>query len=69
MARLKERKLSVLRKGQNLFLKANRSDILEGVALLSEAEKQKIKEIEDVVMRISVQCSRLDELIMVLRDF
>ncbi|KAJ3303102.1 DNA-directed RNA polymerase III subunit RPC3 [Kappamyces sp. JEL0829] len=67
--RLKEREQFELSKRRFLLQKASRSDIVSGEASLSEGEKTKLAELDHVLMQFSVQLARIDETMMVFRDY
>jgi hypothetical protein len=52
-----------------LLQKASRSDIKTGEAKLSEGEIAKLEELAKVLKKLQIQVSRIDWMIMRLRDF
>jgi hypothetical protein len=67
--RMKEREHFEMSKRKLLLEKASRSDIISGEASLSEMEKSKLEELNLIVTKFNVQLSRLDEILMIFRDY
>lgn len=66
---LQQRKEYELSIRKRLIDKVNRKDVLENPDLLGEAEKKEIENMNKVLERIEVSKSRVDSVIMILRDF
>jgi flagellar motor switch/type III secretory pathway protein FliN len=52
-----------------LLQKASRTDILSGEASLSESEKKKLEELDQISIKLDVQIKRLDAMIQKLCDY
>ncbi|KAI8092326.1 RNA polymerase III subunit RPC82-domain-containing protein [Gilbertella persicaria] len=66
---LQQRKEYELSIRKRLIDKINRKDVVENPDLLSEGEKKEIANMDKIVERLEVAKSRIDTLIMILRDF
>ncbi|KAI8367764.1 RNA polymerase III subunit RPC82-domain-containing protein [Blakeslea trispora] len=66
---LQQRKEYELSIRKRLIDKVNRKDVIENPDLLSESEKKEIANMDKIVERLEVAKSRIDTLIMILRDF
>ncbi|KAI8378749.1 RNA polymerase III subunit RPC82-domain-containing protein [Choanephora cucurbitarum] len=66
---LQQRKEYELSIRKRLIDKVNRKDVVENPDLLSESEKKEIANMDKIVERLEVAKSRIDTLIMILRDF
>ncbi|KAI7872650.1 RNA polymerase III subunit RPC82-domain-containing protein [Spinellus fusiger] len=69
IANLQQRKKEELKKRGRLIDKLNRLDVQENMDLLSEGDKAEIALMENIIERIEVSKKRLDEVIMIFRDF
>jgi DNA-directed RNA polymerase III subunit RPC3 len=52
-----------------LLDKLNRKDVKENPELLGEAEREELKNTEKLVERLEISKSRIDMMVMILRDF
>ncbi|KAG0169080.1 RNA polymerase III subunit C82 [Apophysomyces sp. BC1034] len=66
---LQQRKREELKIRSRLLDKLNREDVKENMDLLGEGDKAEVAQMEKVMERIEVSKKRLDEMVMVLRDF
>ncbi|KAI7898879.1 uncharacterized protein BX663DRAFT_533103 [Cokeromyces recurvatus] len=66
---LQQRKMYELSIRKRLIDKINRSDVIENPDLLGEAEKKEIEKMEKILERLEVSKMRIDNVIMILRDF
>lgn len=66
---LQQRKERELQIRKRLIDKINRKDVLENPDLLGEAEKKEIASMDKILERLEVAKSRMDSVVMILRDF
>ncbi|KAG1179605.1 hypothetical protein G6F70_001823 [Rhizopus microsporus] len=66
---LQQRKTEELQKRDWLLGKLSRSDVASNIDLLNEIDKAEVGNMNKVIERIEIAKARLDEMIMVLRDF
>ncbi|KAI8973457.1 RNA polymerase III subunit RPC82-domain-containing protein [Mycotypha africana] len=66
---LQQRKTHELKIRKTFIEKINRKDVVENPELLSEEEQKEIANIDKILERIEVSKSRVDSVIMILRDF
>ncbi|KAI8989255.1 RNA polymerase III subunit RPC82-domain-containing protein [Pilobolus umbonatus] len=66
---LQQRKIHELDNRKWLIDKLNRKDVMENPELLSDSEKIEVEKMNKVIERIEVSKSRIDKVIMILRDF
>ncbi|RCH91642.1 RNA polymerase III subunit C82, partial [Rhizopus azygosporus] len=66
---IQQRKRQELKLRQRLIEKINRKDVLENPDLLGEGEKKEIEQMNKVLERLEVAKSRMDTVVMILRDF
>ncbi|CEG78332.1 hypothetical protein RMATCC62417_12960 [Rhizopus microsporus] len=66
---LQQRKTEELQKRDWLLGKLSRSDVASNIDLLNEIDKAEVGNMNKVMERIEIAKARLDEMIMVLRDF
>ncbi|KAI9475417.1 MAG: RNA polymerase III subunit RPC82-domain-containing protein [Benjaminiella poitrasii] len=69
IADLQQRKMYELTVRKRLIDKVNRSDVIENPDLLGEAEKKEIENMEKILERLEVSKARIDNVVMILRDF
>ncbi|KAI8373043.1 uncharacterized protein BYT42DRAFT_594851 [Radiomyces spectabilis] len=66
---LQQRKKEELKIRSRLLDKLNREDVKQNMDLLSEGDKAEIAQMDKVLQRLESSKMRLDEVIMILRDF
>ncbi|CAO3612717.1 unnamed protein product [Mucor hiemalis] len=66
---LQQRKERELQIRKRLIDKINRKDVLENPDLLGEGEKKEIASMDKILERLEVAKSRMDSVVMILRDF
>lgn len=66
---IQQRKQRELDIRSRLIDKLNREDVKANMDLLSEADKREVAEMERVLQRLETSKKRLDEIIMIFRDF
>lgn len=66
---IQQRKQRELEIRSRLIDKLNREDVKANMDLLSEADKREVAEMERVLQRLETSKKRLDEIIMIFRDF
>lgn len=66
---LQQRKQNELAIRKRLIDKINRKDVIENPELLSEGEKREIAAMDKILERLEVSKSRMDSVVMILRDF
>lgn len=66
---LSQRKTYELKTRKRLLDKLNRKDVKENPELLGEAEREELKNTEKLVERLEISKSRIDMMVMILRDF
>lgn len=66
---IQQRKQRELDIRSRLIDKLNREDVKANMDLLSEADKREVAEMEKVLQRLETSKKRLDEIIMIFRDF
>lgn len=66
---IQQRKQRELEIRSRLIDKLNREDVKANMDLLSEADKREVAEMEKVLQRLETSKKRLDEIIMIFRDF
>lgn len=66
---LQQRKREELKIRNRLLDKLNREDVMNDMSLLGPADQEELKLMEKVLLRIETSKKRLDEMIMILRDF
>ncbi|KAI9023741.1 RNA polymerase III subunit RPC82-domain-containing protein [Phycomyces nitens] len=69
VANLQQRRRQELKTRSRLLEKLNRQDVKENIDLLGEGDKAEIAQMDKVLERIEVSKKRLDQMIMILRDF
>lgn len=69
ITKLQQRKVEELARRSRLLDKLNRKDVIANMELLNEIDKVEVAKMEKVVERIEIAKGRLDEMIMILRDF
>ncbi|KAI7866936.1 RNA polymerase III subunit RPC82-domain-containing protein [Mucor mucedo] len=66
---LQQRKQNELAIRKRLIDKINRKDVIENPELLGEGEKREIAAMDKILERLEVSKSRMDSVVMILRDF
>jgi transcription initiation factor IIE alpha subunit len=69
MCSLQQRKGRELEIRKRLIDKINRKDVLENPELLGEGEKKEIASMDKILERLEAAKSRMDTVVMILRDF
>ncbi|KAL0089313.1 hypothetical protein J3Q64DRAFT_1808606 [Phycomyces blakesleeanus] len=69
VANLQQRRRQELKVRSRLLEKLNRQDVKENIDLLGEGDKAEITQMDKVLERIEISKKRLDQMIMILRDF
>ncbi|KAI9316888.1 RNA polymerase III subunit RPC82-domain-containing protein [Dichotomocladium elegans] len=66
---IQQRKQEELNIRSRLVEKTNREDVIQNQDLLSEVDKAELQQMNKVLERLDVSKSRLDEIVMIFRDF
>lgn len=69
LVNLQDRKLEELAHRSRLLDKLSREDVIQNMDLLGEIDKAEVAKMDKIVERIEVSKVRLDQMIMILRDF
>jgi DNA-directed RNA polymerase III subunit RPC3 len=69
MSNLQQRKVQELTRRARLLEKLSREDVIANMDLLNEIDKVEVAKMDKVIERIEISKGRLDEMIMILRDF
>jgi hypothetical protein len=69
MSNLQQRKVQELTRRARLLEKLSREDVIANMDLLNEIDKVEVAKMDKVFERIEISKGRLDEMIMILRDF
>lgn len=69
MSNLQQRKMTELKRHERLITKLSRKDVMANMDLLNEIDKAEAAKMDKVIERIEISKGRLDEMIMILRDF
>jgi DNA-directed RNA polymerase III subunit RPC3 len=69
MGNLQQRKVAELARRSRLLEKLNRKDVIANMDLLNEIDKVEVAKMDKVIERLEISKGRLDEMIMILRDF
>lgn len=69
LGNIQQRKKHELSIRSRLLEKLNRKDVMENMDLLSDADKAEKENMEKVLTRLETSITRLDSMVMILRDF